>query len=115
LFSFQKEEAASEPHNMLTTYMHVHGASVQEAVDWSSKQIDEVVKEFLELRKHHFCEDPTLDQDAQEYILGLGWMISGHNAWCFEGERYFGKEGSKVDESRSMVLSGLKKKVICWE
>jgi hypothetical protein len=100
---------------MLTTYMHAHSASVQEAIDWSGKQIDGVVKDFLELHKHRFWEDPALDQDARGYILGLGWMIRGHNAWCFEGERYFGKEGAKVDESRSMVLSGLKQKVICWE
>ena len=115
LFSYQKEEAASEPHNMLTTYMHAGNASIQEAIDWSGEQIDKVVKEFIELSQHHFWKDPAFDQDAHEYILGLGWMIRGHNAWCFEGERYFGKEGAKVDKSRSLVLSGVKQKVICWE
>ena len=117
IVSYQKENAADEPHNMLTVYMHARKAPLQEAIDWSGKEIDRCVEEFVQLQHQRFWDDPALDEVVRGYILGLGELIRGHNSWAFEGKRYFGKEGVSVQESLTMSLmySGTKQKFICWE
>ena len=49
IVSYQKENAADEPHNMLTVYMHARKAPLQEAIDRSGKEIDRCVEEFVQL------------------------------------------------------------------
>lgn len=115
IVSYQKEDAADEAHNMLTVYMHARKVSLQEAIDWSEKEIDRCVEEFVQLQQQHFWNDPALDEAVRGYILGLGEVVKGHNSWAFERERYFGKDNAKVQESRTFVYSGIKKKCICWE
>jgi len=115
IVSYQKEDAADEPHNMLTVYMHASKVSLQEAIDWSETEIDRCVEEFVQLQKQHFWNDPALDEVVGGYILGLGEVVKGHNSWAFERERYFGKDCAKVQECHTFVYTGIKKKCICWE
>ena len=114
MFSFQKEDAADEPHNMLTVYMHARKASLQEAIDWLAEEIKKRAHEFIELEKQRFWKDPGLDQAVHEYIQGLGALVRGHTCWGLEGYRYFGKD-DKVKKSRTLVLSDIKQKFVCWE
>ena len=114
MFSFQKEDAADEPHNMLTVYMYARKASLQEAIDWSAAEIKKRAHEFIELEKQRFWKNPALDQAVQEYIQGLGALVRGHTCWGLEGYRYFGKD-DKVKISRTLVLSDIKQKFVCWE
>lgn len=100
---------------MLTVYMHARKASLQEAIDWSGKEIDRCVEEFVQLQHQRFWDDPALDEVVRDYILGIGEVIRGHNSWAFEGERYFGKDNVSIQESRTFMCSGIKQKFVCWE
>lgn len=115
MHSYQKEVAANEPHNLLTVVMHAYGMSLQEAIDWTGERIEEFINEFVDLEQKLFWTDRGLDQSVREHINTIASVLRGYNCWAFEAERYFGKDLDAVRESRTVVLSELKKKFICWE
>ena len=82
-----------------------HGMGVQEAVDHVADQCEALVKRFEVNRKlvPSFGED--LDPLVTVYIEGLQHWIAGFLNWCFETERYFGKEAPDVQIHRIVRLT----------
>jgi len=110
-YSFQKENATEDIHNVVTAIMHDHGCSVQDAVYHAAGETKARAEEFLVLAKTLQSQDP----DVQTYIQDLGSLISGHTQWSVETPRYFGKECKKVEEGRTFILTEEKKRLVCWE
>jgi alpha-muurolene/germacrene-A/gamma-muurolene synthase len=90
---------------MVVILMELHGMRVQEAVNHVADRCEVLVNRFEENRKlvPSFGED--LDPLVTIYIEGLQHWISGFLNWCFETERYFGKEAPDVQIHRVVRLS----------
>lgn len=46
-----------------------------------------------------------IDRDVAVYVQGLADWIVGSLHWSFLSERYFGKDGAEIKESRILYLS----------
>ncbi|KAJ6483121.1 isoprenoid synthase domain-containing protein [Mycena sanguinolenta] len=110
-YSFQKESATEDIHNLLKAIIHDHVCSVQDAVYRAAGETKARAEEFLVLARTLQSHGP----DVQTYIQDLGSLISGHTQWSFETPRYFGKECKKVEEDRTFILTEEKKRLVCWE
>lgn len=103
--SYDTEQTRGETRNMVVILMELHGMDVQEAVDHVADKCEALVKRF-EAKKElvpSFGED--LDPLVAIYIEGLQHWIAGFLNWCFETERYFGKEAPDVQIHRVVRLS----------
>ncbi|KAF7373866.1 Terpene cyclase [Mycena sanguinolenta] len=110
-YSFQKESATEDIHNLLKAIMYDHVCSVQDAVYHAAGETKARAEEFLMLAKTLQSQGP----DVQAYIQDLGSLISGHTLWSFETPRYFGKDCKKVEKDRTFILTEEKKRLVCWE
>ena len=113
ILSYQKEDAANEPHNILSLYACSQGffARSHRLDGEGNRQMCR--REFVQLQHQRFWDDPALDGAVRGYILSLGEVIRGHNSWAFERERYFGKDNVSVQQT--FMYSGIKQKFFCWE
>ena len=115
MYSFQKEDAAEEYHNLFSVVMKEYNfTTLQESFDWSVGKLEEYIDEFLKLSKERFWTDPGLDETVKNFLYAIGVIVTGHHYWCFESERYFGMKHEEVSESRTLELKGIKTKVIAW-
>ena len=90
---------------MVVILMEFHGMRVQEAVNHVADQCEALVKRFEENRKLVPSFGDDLDPFVTVYIEGLQHWIAGFLNWCFETERYFGKEAPDVKIHRVVRLS----------
>ena len=90
---------------MVVILVELHGMEVQEAMDHVGGRCEALVRRFEASKKlvPSFGED--LDPLVAIYIEGLQHWIAGFLSWCFETERYFGKEASDVQIHRIVRLS----------
>jgi len=90
---------------MVIILMELHGMGVQEAVDRVAGQCEALVKRFETNRKLVPAFGEDLDPLVTIYIEGLQYWVAGFLNWCFETERYFGKEAPDVQIHRVVRLS----------
>ena len=99
MYSFNKEQAVYDNHNLVVAVMHEKGLGVQEAInyigEWYYQLRDAVKKNFEELSNIKFST-PRVDELAKEYCWGMGICVSANIKWSFASKRYFGKEGALV-------------------
>ena len=115
MYSFQKEDAAEEYHNIFSVVMKEYNfTTLQEAFDWSARKLEECFDEFLMLSKERFWTDPALDETVKNFINAVATLATGNGSWSFETVRYFGKKYEGVSKSRTLELKGIKTKVISW-
>ena len=115
MYSFQKEDAAEEYHNLFSVVMKEYDfTTLQEALDWSAGKSKEYTDEFLMLSKERFWTDPTLDETVKNYIYAIVNIATGGHCWSFESVRCFGKKHEGVGKSRTLELKEIKSKVISW-
>ena len=105
IVSYDIEQARGETRNMVVILMELRGMEIQEAVDHVAEQCETLVERFQENKGllPSFGED--LDPLVTTYIEGLQHWIAGFLNWCFETERYFGKEAPDVQIHRVVKLS----------
>jgi hypothetical protein len=99
------EQARGETRNMVIILTELRGMDVQGAVDHVAERCESLVKRFEEHKAlvPSFGED--LDPLVAVYIDGLQHWIASFLNWCFETERYFGKEAPDVQIHRVVRLS----------
>jgi hypothetical protein len=86
--------------NMVTVVMHQDNLDVQAAVDFVWAKCKDAHERFTENKKKLPSWDEKTDKDVAVYIDGLmDWMV-GNIYWSYQTERYFGKSGSEVRETR---------------
>ncbi len=89
---------------MITVVMHQDNLDVQAAVDFVWAKAKEAHERFTENKKELPSWDEQTDKDVAVYIDGLmDWMV-GYVHWSFKSERYFGKGGSEVKETRVVKI-----------
>ncbi|KAL7282972.1 terpenoid synthase [Trametes coccinea BRFM310] len=103
--SYNVEQArGDDSHNIVTVVMRQFNTDIQGAMDWIARYHDRLVDQFL----HHYANlpswGPEIDAQLRRYVDGLGNWVRANDCWSFESQRYFGKEGSKVQDSRVVAL-----------
>lgn len=94
--SYDMEQARGETRNMVVILMELRQMGVQEAVDHVAEQCEALVKRFEENKGLLPSFGEELDPLVAIYVEGLQHWIAGFLNWCFETERYFGKEAPDV-------------------
>ncbi|KIK52964.1 hypothetical protein GYMLUDRAFT_179557 [Collybiopsis luxurians FD-317 M1] len=103
LVSYPVEHSKGHTHNIIPVIMHQNpNMTLVEAVDHVSKVMFEKMDKFNQL-KATLLETP-LSLNLAVYIEGMeNWMI-GHAHFAFESERYLGKQGRSIRQTRIISL-----------
>ncbi|KAJ6555586.1 terpenoid synthase [Mycena vulgaris] len=105
LCSYNVEQArGDDEHNLVTIVMHQYHMNAQQAMNWISDLHDDIVKEFLDAWDSLPTFGGPVDREIRTYVDGLGNWVRANDAWSFESERYFGKQGLEVMRSRTVNL-----------
>ncbi|KAJ6555571.1 terpenoid synthase [Mycena vulgaris] len=105
LCSYNVEQARGDDgHNLVTIVMHQYHMNAQQAMNWISDLHDDIVKEFLDAWDSLPTFGGPVDREIRTYVDGLGNWVRANDAWSFESERYFGKQGLEVMRSRTVNL-----------
>ncbi|KAF9040486.1 terpenoid synthase [Hymenopellis radicata] len=104
--SYNVEQARGDGHNIVTVAKNSLCLSLDDALTWISNLHDVSAEMFLE--RYSFLQDDHAvyqsSEAAQEYIDGVGNWVRANDCWSFESERYFGKDGPMVQNSRLVEL-----------
>lgn len=96
---------------MVTVVMNQDNLDVQDAVDFVWAKCKDAHERFIENKKKLPSWDEKTDKDVAVYIDGLmDWMV-GNVYWSYQSERYFGKSGSEVRETRIVKILPKRKMV----
>ena len=93
---------------MIVIMMYHHGMSLQEAVDFVGSLCQKSIDRFVEDRARLPSWGPEIDEQVQVYVQGLADWIVGSLHWSFDSERYFGKKGLEIKETRIVELAPLR-------
>ncbi|KAH9928495.1 terpenoid synthase [Epithele typhae] len=96
IFSYNKEQARGDTHNMIVILMKLRGCDLQTAVDSVGDLCRQTIDAFVANQRALPSFGPKIDRDVALYVRGLQDWIVGSLHWSFESERYFGKSGAKV-------------------
>ncbi|KAF9237780.1 isoprenoid synthase domain-containing protein [Melanogaster broomeanus] len=100
------EEAANDFaswSNDIFSY-HIEQSRLQDAVDYASALCKGTIQRFEESRTMLPSWGEEIDQQVATYVEGLQDCMVGVLHWSFESERYFGKEGPQVKQTRIVKL-----------
>lgn len=104
IFSYNVEQSKGDTHNMISVVMNEHGLDLQSAVDFVGDMCKQSIDRFNRDRRELPCWGPEVDRDVAVYVEGLADWIVGSLHWSFETERYFGKNGREIKETRVVQL-----------
>ncbi|KAK1834419.1 isoprenoid synthase domain-containing protein [Podospora conica] len=106
LLSYNKEQAVGDDeHNIVTVIMKQFGLGVQDAIDKAGELSDQRMAQFVHLYSHWLPRwVGPVDLDVQRLVHGMAVCVSGVLHWSYESERYFGKRGLLVKETRRVRL-----------
>lgn len=90
---------------MIVVVMNERNMDLQSAVDFVGQMCKKSIDRFIETRKQVPSWDPDTDRQVQIYISGLADWIVASLHWSFDSERYFGKGGKEVKNTRVVHLS----------
>ncbi|KIY47372.1 terpenoid synthase [Fistulina hepatica ATCC 64428] len=105
IFSFDVEQSKGDTHNMIPVVMNDRGLDLQSAVDFVGELCRQCIDRFVTERTQLPSWGPEIDRDVNVYVEGLASWIVGSLHWSFESERYFGKRGHDVKNTRIVTLS----------
>jgi len=111
ILSYNIEQSKGQNINMVTVVMHQDNLDVQAAVDFVWAKCKDAHERFIENKKKLPSWDEKTDKDVTVYVDGLmDWMV-GNVHWSYQSERYFGKSGSEVKETRVVKILPKRKMV----
>ncbi|KAM6490009.1 Isoprenoid synthase domain containing protein [Amanita muscaria] len=91
LVSYEKEVLArGDHHNLISVAMKTKGFSLQEAVDFVGKKINDCIDRFERDRKMVPLWDSETDTNVADLVAGYEYWMSGHLHWAFTSGRYLG-------------------------
>ncbi|KAK7962801.1 terpenoid synthase [Apiospora aurea] len=105
VLSYNKEQAAGDDeHNIITIIMQQFGLGVQDAFDYAGELNRRKMKRFYALYRRLPRWMGPVGLDVQKLVDGMAQCVSGVMHWSYESERYFGKRGMDIKESRTLSL-----------
>jgi hypothetical protein len=84
--------------------MHQFNIGLKDAMEWVVNYHEEVEAKFLDGLKRLPSFGSKVDEQLEEYILGLANWPRCNDCWNFESGRYFGNKGLEIQESRYVPL-----------
>lgn len=88
IYTVEKEMAKGEVNNMVLVLMHEENLDFDDALRRAVELHDAETREFAALAEQLPSFSPQIDLDLRRYIEVLTSMISGHNRWAGETDRY---------------------------
>ncbi|KAH7911694.1 isoprenoid synthase domain-containing protein [Hygrophoropsis aurantiaca] len=105
IFSYDVEQKRGDTHNMIAVIMQTLGYDLQSAVDFVGRLCKASIFRFQTSREQIPSWGPVIDAQVETYVQGLQDWIVGSLHWSFETERYFGKMGRKIKETREVMIA----------
>lgn len=85
--------------------MNELGIDLDGAVKWAQEYHDRTEADFINAAKSlPSYEDDNINAQLASYVEGIALFVRGHDSWCFESARYFGKNGADVQKERVVAL-----------
>ena len=91
-------------HNILSVIMEEYHLDLQQALYWLSGYASKTIFNFLATKRDLPSWGEKVDQAVAEYIDRVVRCVRGNDAWHYDTKRYYGDDGSKVEECRKMTL-----------
>lgn len=112
-----EQARGDDAHNIVSVVMHELGVDPQGAFDWVGQRFRVLSQRFREARgalppaasAHspggvRLGMEAALEADVVRYVEGLANWVRAKECWCFETDRYFGKEAPEVQRTRRVEL-----------
>ncbi len=112
--SYKKEQAAGDdPHNVLIVAMHEYKFDIDDALEWVAKKHRERLEHAIAIWPQVLALSfsPKIDLDLGFYVDHLMNWPRANDSWNFESGRYFGTDGLRVQEERTVRFSPKKGEV----
>jgi hypothetical protein len=91
-------------HNIVTAIMEEYHLDLQQALYWLSGYASRTISNFLT----NSCALPSwgnkTDRAIKKYIDLVARCVRGYDTWSYETKRYYGDDGSRVQERRKVTL-----------
>ncbi|KAI1112886.1 isoprenoid synthase domain-containing protein [Nemania sp. NC0429] len=91
----------SVPHNMVAV-ARMSGLGAQEAFDHVGNMLDSRYERWEEAIREVPSWGEEMDKDVEKYIQGVADVVRANLYWSFKSERYLGKDGLVVQETRCL-------------
>ena len=91
-------------HNMIAVVMAQEGVELQCAMDFVGSMCEQSINRFVADRAKLPSWGADIDEQVAIYVDGLADWIVGTLHWSFESDRYFGKAGFEVKNTRVVRL-----------
>ncbi|KAG1902830.1 terpenoid synthase [Suillus fuscotomentosus] len=89
--SYNREQATGdENHNLITAIMLELGLDRSGAMAWAARYHTQVGKQFMD--------------GLAQYLDGMAAWARANHCWSYESQRYFGTEGTNIQQSRLVPL-----------
>jgi hypothetical protein len=105
IFSYVKEQARGDTHNMLVVVMNQKDLTINEAIDYVAELCEKSMNRFVETRSKVPSWGEVIDKEVSIYLDGLQHWMSGVLDWYFVTERYFEKVVADVKANRIVTLA----------
>lgn len=93
-----------DEHNIITIIMQQFVLGLQDAFDYSEQLNRVKMERFYTLYGRLPRWMGPVDLEVQKLVDGMAQCVSGVMHWSYESERYFGKRGLVIKESRVLSL-----------
>jgi hypothetical protein len=100
-----EQARGDDAHNIVTIVMHEQNIDIQGAMYWVYEYHKELEAKFLDIYENKIPKfGEPVDAQLAQYVDGIGNWVRGNYQWSFETERYFGKKGPEIEETRWVAL-----------
>jgi len=105
MISYNIEQARGDNHNIVAIIMHHNKTDIQGAMDWVHRYHKEVQAEFMDIYENKIPKfGEPVDTELAQYVDGVGNLVRAHFEWSYGCERYHGKKGEEIQNTRWVTL-----------
>jgi hypothetical protein len=106
IYSYNMERSRGiHGHNMVTAVQSERSLDVQAAMTVVGDVLHETGQRYLDMMENLPSFSPKVDKNLARFAYDIASWYRGMQEWSFESERYFGKVGLQVKETRIVQLS----------
>ncbi|KAI8953296.1 isoprenoid synthase domain-containing protein [Xylaria longipes] len=103
ILSYVKEEGESVPHNMVAV-ARMSGLGAQEAFDYIGNMLNSRYERWENAVRAVPNWGESINHHVDRYIRGVADVVRANLYWSFKSERYLGKDGATVRQTRSVQV-----------
>ncbi|KAI8635655.1 isoprenoid synthase domain-containing protein [Xylariaceae sp. FL1651] len=103
ILSYMKEESESVPHNMVAV-ARMSGLGAQDAFDYIGGMLDSRYERWEKAVSEVPDWGRTINEHVEKWIRGVADVVRANLYWSFKSERYLGKNGAIVRQTRCVQV-----------